>query len=58
MNPRLSKSLHDINHRNYVYVEVLSSLYELLVSLMLNGQVFLSNKQGIFFGESGHVSWR
>ncbi|GJC90642.1 hypothetical protein ColLi_13480 [Colletotrichum liriopes] len=36
----------------------MSSLYEMIVVAILQGKTLASNKRGVFFGKSGHVSRR
>ncbi|KXH51856.1 hypothetical protein CSAL01_13510 [Colletotrichum salicis] len=43
---------------DYIHVDDMSSLYEMIVGAVLQGKSLPSNKRGIYFGESGHVSWR
>ncbi|KAK7414787.1 hypothetical protein QQX98_006389 [Neonectria punicea] len=43
---------------NHVHIEDLGLLYELFVARILRGDDLPSNKQGVYFSETGYESWR
>jgi nucleoside-diphosphate-sugar epimerase len=43
---------------DHVHISDLVQLYELMVSRILMGEAPPSNRQGIYFNETGHHSWR
>ncbi|KAH7136400.1 NAD dependent epimerase/dehydratase family protein [Dactylonectria macrodidyma] len=43
---------------DHVHISDLVELYELILARLLAGDVLPSNKQGVYFNETGHHSWR
>lgn len=45
-------------HWDHVHIEDLVELYEIILSKVLAGEDIPSNKQGLYFNETGDHSWR
>ncbi|KAF7550724.1 hypothetical protein G7Z17_g5512 [Cylindrodendrum hubeiense] len=43
---------------DHVHISDLAELYELVLTRLLAGDALPSNKEGIYFNETGHQSWR